>query len=296
MATRFPQIQQTVHPAAELCVRQSFDHLIPVGKRGQEPGELWMPTSVAVDPRSDRIYVTDGVNHSARVSIFSEKGEFMDMFTHEQLKSPWGIAVINDNVCLTDTRKHCVFQFKLTPEIRLAAMIGDRGSGIGQFNVPKQLTISDKGDIFVADFNNNRIQVLNCNLKYQRHISHHSMTQPCDVKLAADELYILSSADSPCLHVFSHAGDRLRSLITCGDEMQVACPYFFLHAEGNFLLSDNAANKIKIFSEEGALLHTLGEYRGEVGKFYSPYGISFTRSLKLIVLSWNEKYGLQIFS
>ena len=65
------------------------------------------------------------------------------------------------------------------------------------------------------------------------------MKNPRDVKLTCNEMYVLCYG-SPCVHVFSHAGEITYSLVTCGDYgMQIADSDFFrLDAEQNLLFSD----------------------------------------------------------
>ena len=96
------------------------------------------------------------------------------------------------------------------------------------------------------------------------------MHRPRDVKLTTDEMYVLSGSDTPCVHIFSYTGHKIRSLLTRGDGMQVTSPsHFCLDAHKSLIISDLSAGQIKIFSNEGTLLHTLGERGEEVGMFIS---------------------------
>ena len=293
-------IPQTVDPAE--TQNYFFDHLIACIKKGRAPGELWYPHGFAIDSNSNQIYVAEGnlgENNIARVSIFSETGEFLNTFSHPDMKEPYGIAIHTDNVYVTDRKEHSVFHFNVEAHFRLVARIGCRGSGIGQFNWPIQLAVSTNGDVFVADYHNNRVQILDCNLHYQRHLSLHSLTQPRDIKLTQDEVYILCRRfqflpSSPCIKVFSYSGVLIRSLIMCGPDCDARFPSFFcLDANSNFLISD--CSQIKIFSKEGTLLHTLGEDGHGVGMFQNFGGIALTENRKLIVVSQNRMYSLQIF-
>ena len=273
-----------------------------VARRGRAPGELWHPHGVAVDSRTNQIYVAEGwsswehQDDISRVSIFSETGEFLNTFSHEDMRNPWGIAVHNDNVYVTDTLKDFVFHFKVESDIYLVAGLGGLGSGLGQFDKSRQLAVSTNGDVFVTDYNNNRIQILNSDLYYLRHISHLSMLRPRDIKLTPVEVFVLCQS-SPCVSVFSYSGDLLRSLITRGIGMQVRDPLFFsLDSDCNLLLSDTSSSQIEIFSKEATLLHTLGRQGHEVGMLHYPHGVALTNKQTLVVVSRNKDYGLQIYS
>ena len=272
---------------------------VAVAKEGQAPGELWFPRGVAIDPATNHIYVAEGSKYPnfARVSIFSESGEFLNSYTHEHMESLCGIAIHGNNLYVTDWKVHAVFHLKIETDFRLVARLGSRGSGIGQFNEPRQLSISTNGDVYIADTNNNRIQILDSSLHPIREVTHPSMHRPCDVKLTTEEMYVLSDVDSPCVHVFTHTGHKTRSLITCGRVMQIAQSYIFcLDTKKNLIISDFYADQIRIFSNEGDLLHTIGERGHQVGMFYCPHGLALTSNLNLVTVSWNNNYGLQIFS
>ena len=268
--------------------------IVAVGKEGHAPGELWNPKGVAIDENTNVIYVAEGFR-SCRISIFSETGEFLNTFTIQDMRAPRGIAIHRDNLYVTDTGVQAVFQFKIAADMRLIAKFGSRGSGMGQFDFPLGLSISTNGDVFVSDFFNHRIQILDDSLHSQRFITHQTMKYPRDVKLTPYEVYVLCEY-SPCILVFSHAGEKIRSLITQGTGMQIEYANFFcLDTKQNLLISDSLNNQVRIFSKEGTHLHTIGEPGHEVGMFHYPRGIVLTKNLKLIIVSRHINYGLQVF-
>ena len=61
---------------------------------------------------------------------------------------------------------------------------------------------------------------------------------------------------------------------------------FCLDASMNLAISDWTDHKIKIFLKEYTLLHTLGDYRDDVGGFHAPQGIALINNSKLIFLSY----------
>ena len=275
--------------------------IVAVGKKGNAPGEVWNPWGVAIDENTNLIYVAEEYLGSRRVSIFSEIGEFINTFTHQDMREPYGIAIHRDSLYVTDTKVDAVFQFKIEVDMRLVDKLGSQGSGIRQFSCPHGLTVSTNGDVFIADYNNNRIQILDDSLHFQREITHQTMESPCDVKLTPDEVYVLCDV-SPCILVFSHAGEKIRQLITRGRGrgMQIRDANFFcLDAKQNLLISDWRNHEVRIFSKEGTHLHTIEERRHGhgVGMLFSPTGIVLTKNLKLIIVSKNlNYYSLQIFS
>ena len=272
--------------------------ILAVGKTGKAPGELCCPRAVAIGRNTNNIYVTeaDMFSNFSRISIFSDGGEYLNSYTHEHMKFPRGIAIHTDNMYITDTGVNAVFQFKIESDIRLVAKFGTKGTGNGEFHYPTNLAVSTNGDVYVADENNNRVQILDSSLHYIRILTEHSIQQPRDIKLTADSVHVLCAV-SPCIRVFSLTGDTLRSLITRGDQLQVnSASYFCLDSQENIIISDYGADNIKVFSKEGNLICTFGE-RGEgIGMFKNPRGLTLNNNLNLVVVARNENYGLQIFS
>ena len=184
----------------------------------------------------------------------------------------------------------------MEPQFSLVTKQGNRGSQIGEFNCPHNLTVSTNGDVYVADCRNNRVQILNSSLQHLRSLTEQLIRLPHDIKLTADEVYVLCK-DNPCVQVFSHAGERLRSLISSGYHMQVSHPFYFcLDAADNIIISDYLAHRIQIFSKEGNLIKTVGEYGDQPGMLYRPTGLALTNELGLVIVSNNNNFTFQIFS
>ena len=269
--------------------------VVAVGKQGTDPGELSFPYGVAIDENTGYIYVTEVFGSG--VSVFSETGDFLNTFSHQDMRFPWGIALHRDNIYVINLTSHSMLHFKMEQQICHVATFGSgKGSSDEQLNEPRGLTVSTDGDVFVADSNNDRIKILDQFLRFKRHVTHQSMKNPLDVKLTRDEMYVLCDS-SPCILVLSHAGEMARSLVTRGDGMQVSdAEVFCLDAEQNLLISDCGAHDVKIFSKDGIYLHTVGQEGHERGMLYHPTGIALTKDLNLVIVSNNNNFGLQIFS
>ena len=277
-----------------------YSHMRPVvtiGKRGKAPGELYYPNAVAIDS-NNRIFVAEGNSFQsyARISIFSQRGEFLASFSHQDMITPWGVAIHGDNLYVSDREAHSIFHFKTDTNFSLVAKVGTKGSRVGEFNHPHNLAVSNNGDVYVADYNNNRVQIFNSSLLYLRNLTQQRIEYPCDIKLTADEVYVLCYVN-PCLHVYSHAGEKLRSLLSSGLQKQVYFPDFFcLDSAGNIIISDFFSHRIRTFTKEGNLITTVGEEGHQAGMLYLPRGIVLTKEFSLVVVSSNENFGLQIFS
>ena len=110
-------------------------------------------------------------------------------------------------------------------------------------------------------------------------------------------VYVLCPRNNSCLLVLSLEGDKLHSLITCGEGMDVLCLLSFcLDPLNNFVLSDYKSQSIRVFSPEGNLLHTIGREGHQLGMFYHPVGVAVTPNGRIVCVLKNVNYALQIFT
>ena len=78
--------------------------------------------------------------------------------------------------------------------------------------------------------------------------------------------------------------------------MDVSYPDFFCFDPlNNFVISDYVTHSTRVFSPECNLLHTIGREGHQPGMFSEPEGVAITPNGRLVCVSRNENYGLQIF-
>ena len=269
--------------------------LVAVGRRGEAPGELNKPWGLAIDGNTNRVYVVEG-RETCRISVFSETGDFLNTVQDQYIGQPHGIVIHGDSMYVTDVRAHGVFQFKLSPDISLVNSLGGVGMGAGQFNCPLGLTVSQTGELFVADCNNNRVQIFEVSLNFKRQFISQSMRSPLDVKTSMEEVFVLCGT-SPCIQVFSHAGETIRSIINSGIGQEVNNASFFcLDGNLNIIISDGGIDQIKTFTREGGRVRTRGGRGDQPGQFIECAGIAVSKNNRLAVVSYNPNFVLQIFS
>ena len=292
------EVECDTHELEELPVsvpRYAAFHtpVVTTGKKGRGPGELYWASGVAIHEDTHQILVAN--YHNDRVEIFSEMGEFLYQLGVGQLSSPSGIATHGDSVYISCLGDHTVSKFSLT-EMYLVRSIGSEGPDNGQFNNPRQLTADPFGRVFIADTDNNRICIHDTDLKHLHNILHESTAGTCDVKISRDRLYVLCPEIEQCMHVFTLDGDKLHSLIFCGRGCDVSFPTFFcLDHLNNLVISNSDYHSICVFSPEGNLLQVIGRSGDQPGMFSIPSGVAITPNRRLVCVSSNVEYGLQIF-
>ncbi|GAC1652053.1 MAG: SBBP repeat-containing protein [Gemmatimonadaceae bacterium] len=134
------------------------------GRRGHGPGEFDAPSGLAVDQHGD-VYVTDFYNH--RVQKFSSEGRFLLEWGGKgrrqgRFRYPAGLALgPAGDVLVADAYNNRVQKF--TMDGRVVGEWGGMGFGFGGarpgwFRLAKDVAVDAKGDVYVADAFNRRVQ------------------------------------------------------------------------------------------------------------------------------------------
>ena len=134
------------------------------GSRGSNPGQFkGCPGYIAVD-RKDRIYVTDYYGNC--INVYD--GASHDFLHKIICKSAWAIAVTQDDCLLVSSNKVgtdrlCVFSpsHQIGYSHQLVTKLGSRGSDRGQFRRIYGIAVSKSSTVYVAEYGNSRIQVIN---------------------------------------------------------------------------------------------------------------------------------------
>ena len=80
------------------------------------------------------------------------------------MRLPYGVATHRNDLYVTNGIVHCIFHFKTEVDFPLVERRGNYGLQIGEFDYPHNLAVSKNGDVYVADYNNHRVQIFNSSL------------------------------------------------------------------------------------------------------------------------------------
>jgi len=187
----------------------------------RQPGALVKPAGLALDKEMN-VYVAD--TKQRRVLVYDSLGLFLrTLGSPDDLERPTGVAVSRDGERIyvidrsdNESDHHQVVVYgKNGDKIKV---IGSRGIGDGQFNVPLQGTVAPDGTLYVLDSGNFRVQAFD--------------------------------RDGNFLNAFGRVGANLGNLAR---PRGIA-----VDDEGNVYVSDASFNNIQIFKPDGQLLLTIG--------------------------------------
>jgi DNA-binding beta-propeller fold protein YncE len=142
---------------------------------GEEPdedgkGKIQRPMGLDIDKQGN-LYVLDA--NQKMIMVFSEDGKFLRSFGDpSMLYKPAGLAVTPDgsrvyavDIGGSSSNEHKIVVFNGITGEHLEDL-GKRGSGPGEFNLPRDVTIAPDGTIYVIDGGNFRVQKFDKNGKF----------------------------------------------------------------------------------------------------------------------------------
>ena len=267
-----------------------YQHLEPIisfGEIGSAYGLIASPNSLVIDENLGYIHIVN--TRSACVTVFSLCGDFITAFSDEKLSYPCGVAVHADSIYVTNDYRNTIHRFGEDSGYCFRNMVGTLLPGESNLIVPNNLAISkETGDLYVVEAPYERVHIFNAGL-HHKSIFTESVPKPCDVKLTADEVFIMSSIPYYNIHVLSYQA-CLKRIIQMEYEpfcTGISVPKFFcLDRHNNIFISEK---RIKIYSgKDGILLYSFSWREDELQGYTihtNPRGIAISNDFKLVVIS-----------
>ena len=171
------------------------------------------------------------------------------------LIGPDDVKFINDDeILVADHSGHRLQQFNLHSE-KLLNTFGRSGTGMGEFKHPISVCMDGKGNIIVAEYSNNRVQVLTRDgvpmFKFGD-TGPEKLNNPVGC-VCYKNMFIVADSGNSCLKVFNSSGNFLRKIGERGNEDgQFLRPYgVCVDQHGNISVSDTESGRIQQFTIEG---------------------------------------------
>ncbi len=170
------------------------------------------PVSLAVDGQ-DNLYVVD--KSAGTVVVYDSSGKFQGHFwttrgEESYFDNPAGIAIDKTTglVYVCDRQHHIIIM--MDGRGRPISEIGKRGGGnqSGEFKFPSQVVVG-RGELFVLDAGNTRIQVLDPAGRFRRAIPVTYADNQTGLAVDDQDSIYVSNFDLNHIEVFGHDGERL---------------------------------------------------------------------------------------
>ena len=226
------------------------------------------------------------------VTIMNKEGKKLRSFGTKGTKEgqfvyPRGVAIsTSGHIFITD--EHRVQ--KVTSDGVYVKSVGSSKGGDShqEFYCPGGITICPTtGQVFVADSDNNRIQVFKNDLTFSHTIVLHgkqAFSHPYDVSLDSEGyLYVAKYGDN-CITKLTLTGQYITKFST--DESAAGRPYkpSSLTIHNNLVyVTEDVINRVSILDSRGTRFHCFGKYGSGKGEFDSPRGLTTDRNGNLYV-------------
>jgi len=280
-----------------------YEFVMAWGKPGGEIGHFSDPIGVAVG--ADEVFVADSRN--SRIQVFDLNGRFRRQFGAPgkemgQLGRPMNLVIHGGELYVAEYLNDRIQVFGLDGTPRRT--IGRKGDGPGEFNSPGGVAVAPDGDLFVADFYNQRVQQLRSNGRFVRQwgttgrvgFGPGEFNYPTDVALGPDGTLYVADGYNDRIQAFDLDGG-LRRKWGGPFAMNIFGPFNGWFAtvtrvtvdnSGNVYVADFYNHRVQKFAADGRFLVSLGRKGKGPGELDHPTAVAVARDGTLFVADFGN--------
>jgi uncharacterized protein (TIGR03663 family) len=178
-----------------------------------------------------------------------------------------------------------------------ARISGGPGAGPGQFNEPRGLTTDSRGNLYVADTKNSRIQVFDPNGQFLRTIgvpgsADGGLKEPCGVAVDADGTVVVADTWNHRIARFKADGSWLG--VWTDDQRGFFGPRAVLLSRGFLYVADTGNKRVVRFDKDGNRVSDWGTPGSGPGQFVEPVGLAADSAGNVLVADTGN-HRIQVF-
>jgi DNA-binding beta-propeller fold protein YncE len=196
---------------------------------------------------------------------------------------PYGIDLHDNQVYICDTIAFAIDIVDL--EKKTISLF--RPSGEGRLGKPANIAVDKDGTRYVADTGWGVVLVYDKNGGYTGSIGTRGETKPSDVVVVGDKLYMTDLQQKAVRVLDKNTHEELLRLPRDGDapESQLYSPTnIAIGKDGKIYVSDTGGFHVKIYSENGEYLQTIGSMGTQIGGMVRPKGVDVDRDGRIYVV------------
>ena len=161
-----------------------------------------------------------------------------------EFDDPRGMAKYQDRLYASDRKNHRIQVFAL--DLKHIQSIGCHGKGKGEFDEPFDVTFDAEGNMYVAEYNNNRIQVMGNSI---RMIGEGEIGSPSGLHVARGKLFVCDYKDDRIVVYDTTTGEYIKTVASRGTGVgELTGPYGITSYGDKLLICESGNNRIHIFS------------------------------------------------
>jgi YD repeat-containing protein len=280
-------------------------YLSQFGSKGSERGQFSNPVSIVANENNGELYISDAGNN--RIEVWTAAGKFLDEFGtygsgEGQLSYPTGIATGKANTFYAADQNNDRISEWITRNENGARMsyfnqFGSTGSGSGQFSHPDADAIDGHGNVWVSDFNNNRVEEFSAAGTFLNAYGTHGSGQTqfsgptgIAVNQSTGNVYVGDCGN----HRVEELGEKGKYITAFGgagsEPGEMGCPDGVkVDSSGNVWVADSEHDRIEEYSATGTFIATFGTAGSEEGEFNDPTDVAFSGDNVYVVDAGNHR-------
>ena len=192
---------------------------------------------------------------------------------------------------MVDTQNHRIQLF--ASDGRYLRAIDSEGTGNGEMKKPIGVTFDHYNRVIVADYENNRIQILTTAGQFIKRFGEKELKKPFGVCLTSDgNIAVCSGGEKAGVKVFTQDGVLIMQF---NDPKRKCRPSFVTYGNQNYFVTYADEDKVTVFNREGIPLYSFGECGEGNGQFNKPYGVVIDSGNKVLVCD-QMNHRIQVFT
>ena len=216
------------------------------GSRRDRTYEMIGPAGIATDD-AENIYISS----EHKLMKFTSRGELIKCTGEKGKKEgefdvPRGLTLYDNEVYVCDRNNHRIQIFDLN--LNFVRSIGSHGEGRGEFIKPLDVKFDAAGNMYVAEWGNGRVQVMDRSGQFIGKFGGGKLGQPSGLHIADKYVYV-SDFSGCCIVVYETSGQFVTSFGRHGqNEGDFDSPYCITSCvDGYIHVCDCYNNRIQIF-------------------------------------------------
>lgn len=257
--------------------------------------KITAPRAVHVGPDLE-IYVLDD---NGRVVVLGDGGQLIRQWRMpaSEIGNPEGICYLQDGrVVVADTHYDRLVFFSRTGEV--LSLLGEHGTGPGQFVYPVAVCQDATGHIYVAEYGDKqRVQKFTTGGEFVLEFGAPGtepgqFQRPSGIVWRDGEVFVVDAFNNR-VQVFRDDGEFVGVLRDKSYELEY--PYDVTKAkDGTLFIVEHKAGRISHLSADGKLLGRFGSSGRAKGKFITPWGIAIRGDSRLVVADTGNRRVVEI--
>ena len=202
----------------------------------------------------------------------------------QQPNNLWGIAVSpNGTVFVSDYSTHKIYVFDV--QRKHVKTFSGQGTGPGQLYSPRDLATSADGLLFVANYNNNCVDIFREDGTFVRRIGQGQIQYPMDVTVHTNGQVYVTDNSNHHVAVLTQNGQLVHTFGSQGSGAgQFSYPQgIAISPDGQLYVSDYNNSRVQVFTADGTYVREFGQ-----GQLRNPIGLTFTTEGNVMVASYGN--------